>query len=291
VKIDRFRVRPGDRGALERHAADYKSPFSAKADAVEYLQKGIARLEERQGLFYARNEHALLLIFQGMDASGKDSAIKHVLSGVNPLGTDVHTFKQPSTEELAHDFLWRASNVLPSRGRIGIFDRSYYEDVLVVRVHPELIAARHLPEDRVTPKIWKERFESINAFERHLWRNGTIVRKFFLQVSRGEQRRRLMQRLEDPAKNWKFSAGDLPERERWKDYMRAYERMLAATSSREAPWYVIPADHKWFAHAAIAEVVLDTLDGLDLSPPRLSKEKRRELAKARGVLAAEESRR
>src|SRR5437762_2644166 len=187
MKINRFRVRPGDRRALKRHPPDLTAPFASKADAVEYLQKGIARLEARQELFYARNEYALLLIFQGMDASGKDSAIKHVLSGVNPLGTDVHTFKQPSTDELAHSFLWRASNVVPARGRIGIFDRSYYEDVLVVRVHPALVAARQLPADRVTPHLWKERFESINAFERHLWRNGTIVRKFFLQISRDEQ--------------------------------------------------------------------------------------------------------
>src|SRR5881397_3645650 len=192
MKVNRFRVRPGDRHPLKRHSPDFKGAFAGKAEAVGYLQKGIARLEARQQLFYARNEHALLLIFQGMDCAGKDSAIKHVLSGINPLGTDVHTFKQPSAYELAHDFLWRASNVLPARGRIGVFDRSYYEDVLVVRVHPELIAARQLPADRVTPQIWKERFESINAFERHLWRNGTLVRKFFLQISRDEQRKRLI---------------------------------------------------------------------------------------------------
>jgi len=289
MNIDRFRVRPGDRRALKRHAPDYKGSFGSKADAIERLQKGIARLEERQELFYARNEYALLLIFQGMDGSGKDSAIKHVLSGVNPLGTDVHTFKQPSAEELAHDFLWRAATVLPARGRIGVFDRSYYEDVLVVRVHPELVAARRLPADRITPNIWRERFDSINGFEQHLWRNGTLVRKFFLQISRSEQRKRLIKRLDDPAKNWKFSAADLPERARWKAYMRAYERMLAATSSREAPWYVIPADHKWFAHVAIAEVVVQTLEELDLSQPRLPKDRRRELAAAQAALAAEES--
>jgi PPK2 family polyphosphate:nucleotide phosphotransferase len=289
VKVDRFRVRPGDRRALERHATDLTGPFSGKSDALANLQRGVARLEARQALFYARNDYALLLIFQGMDGAGKDSAIKHVLSGINPLGTDVHTFKQPSSEELAHDFLWRASNVLPARGRIGVFDRSYYEDVLVVRVHPELVAARHLPVERVTPRIWKERFESINAFERHLWRNGTLVRKFFLHISRSEQRRRLIKRLDDPAKNWKFSAADLPERAKWKAYMRAYEQVLAATSSREAPWYVIPADHKWFAHAAIADIVVQTLDDLDLSPPRLPKDRRRELEAAQAALAAEES--
>jgi PPK2 family polyphosphate:nucleotide phosphotransferase len=222
-----------------------------------------------------------------MDGAGKDSAIKHVLSGINPLGTDVRTFKQPSSEELAHDFLWRAAKALPARGRIGVFDRSYYEDVLVVRVHPELIAARHLPAERVTPRIWKERFESINAFEQHLWRNGTIIRKFFMQISRDEQRRRLMKRLDDPAKNWKFSPADLPERAKWKAYMGAYERMIAATSSREAPWYVIPADHKWFAHALIAAVVLEALDELDLAVPRLSKDRRRQLGEAQRALAAE----
>jgi len=286
MNVNRFRVRPGDRGALKRHPPDSRGPFGGKADAVEYLQKGVERLEALQDLFYARNEYALLLIFQGMDASGKDSAIKHVLSGVNPLGTDVHTFKQPSSDELAHDFLWRASNVLPARGRIGIFDRSYYEDVLVVRVHPELVAARRLPLALVTPRIWKERYDDINAFERHLWRNGTIIRKFFLQISRSEQQRRLLKRLDDPAKNWKFSAADLPERAKWKAYMRAYSRALAATSTAEAPWYVVPADHKWFAHCVIADVIVGTLDDIDLSPPRLSKERRRELEAARRGLSA-----
>src|SRR5262245_14908007 len=284
MNIKRFCVRPGDRRALKRHPPDFRRPFDRKEDAVDYLQKGIARLEARQELFYARNDYALLLIFQGMDASGKDSAIKHVFSGLNPLGTDVHTFKQPSADELAHDFLWRASNVLPARGRIGIFDRSYYEDVLVVRVHPALVAARRLPLELVTPRIWKERFEDINAFERHLWRSGTIIRKFFLQISRSEQEQRLLKRLDDPAKNWKFSAGDLPERAKWKAYMRAYADALAATSTAEAPWYVVPADHKWFAHCVIAEVILDTLDALDLSPPRLSGERKRELAAARRTL-------
>ena len=205
-----------------------------------------------------------------MDASGKDSAITHVMSGVNPLGTEVHAFKQPSSEELAHDFLWRAAKVLPARGRIGLFNRSYYEDVIVVRVHPDLLRTQKLPAERITPGIWEERLEDINAFERHLWRNGTTVRKFFLHVSRAEQRRRLLERLDDPAKNWKFSAGDLPERRKWKAYHAAYEKALAATSTRHAPWYVIPADHKWFAHALIADIIVDALDGLDLSFPKLT---------------------
>jgi len=287
MKLDTFRVRPGaGRRAMEKHPPDFTGEFSSKESALARLQKGIARLEERQELLYAQNEYALLLIFQGMDASGKDSAIKHVMSGVNPLGTDVHTFKQPSSEELAHDYLWRAVRALPARGRIGIFDRSYYEEVLVVRVHDQLLANERLPTDRVTDAIWDERFEDINAFERHLWRNGTIVRKFFLNVSRAEQRKRLLERLDDPAKNWKFSIGDLPERAKWKAYMSAYRQALGATSSKHAPWYVIPADRKWFAHALIAEIVVRALDDLNLSTPRLTAARKRELAEARRRLRA-----
>lgn len=284
MNIDRFRVEAGKRLTLKHHRPDFTDDFTSKKEAAEHLAQGVARLKERQALLYARGEHALLLIFQGMDASGKDSAITHVMSGASPLGVDVRSFKQPTHDELAHTFLWRASNVLPARGRIGLFNRSYYEDVLVVRVHPELLDNQRLPADRVSAAIWKERFEDINDFERHLWRNGTIVRKFFLHVSKGKQRERLLERLDDPAKQWKFSVGDLPERARWKDYMAAYEDALAATSSKRAPWYVIPADHKWFAHVAIAEIVVKTLDDLDLAPPRLNASQRRGLAKARRIL-------
>jgi PPK2 family polyphosphate:nucleotide phosphotransferase len=285
--INRFVVRHGDRSALTRHRPDETGHFASREQAVDRLKKGIERLAARQEMLYAQNEYALLLIFQGMDASGKDSAIKHVMSGVNPQGTDVHAFKQPSTEELGHDFLWRAVKVLPARGRIGIFNRSYYEEVLVVRVHSEILAAQRLPHACVTARIWEERFEDINAFERHLWRNGTIVRKFFLHVSRSEQEKRLLKRLDDPAKNWKFSPADLPERAKWKAYKSAYEDMLAATSHRHAPWYVIPADHKWFAHVVISDVVVKTLDDLDLSFPELSVKQRRELARARRRLQNE----
>jgi PPK2 family polyphosphate:nucleotide phosphotransferase len=222
-----------------------------------------------------------------MDASGKDGTIKHVMSGVNPLGTDVHSFKQPSSEELSHDYLWRTGKALPARGRIGIFNRSYYEEVLVVRVHPELLAKQRLPEGRVTPRIWKERFEDIRALERHLWRSGTTIRKFFLNVSRSEQQRRLAERLDDPAKNWKFSPSDLDERGKWNAYMDAYRQAMAATSVNHAPWYVIPADHKWFARVLIAEIIVRTLDGLDLSFPRLSKSQKRDLAAARRRLIKE----
>jgi PPK2 family polyphosphate:nucleotide phosphotransferase len=219
-----------------------------------------------------------------MDASGKDSAIRRVMSGVSPQGTDVHSFKQPSAGELDHDYLWRAVNALPGRGRIGIFNRSYYEEVLVVRIHPQLLEAQKLPRPRMTPRIWKERFEDINAFERHLWRNGTIVRKFYLHVSKREQERRLLERLDNPAKNWKFSTSDLVERTQWKAYRDAYAETLGATSHDHAPWYVIPADHKWFVQVLVADIIVDTLERLDLSLPKPDAKGRRELAEARRQL-------
>jgi PPK2 family polyphosphate:nucleotide phosphotransferase len=284
MNIDRFRVRPGDHHAFDRHAPGYTATFRDKAEAVERLSKGVERLEARQDLLHAQGEYALLVVLQGMDAAGKDGIVKHVMSGVNPLGVDVHAFKQPSSEELGHDFLWRAQKVLPARGRIGIFNRSYYEDVIVVRVHPAILGAQRLPEDRITKDIWKERFEDIRAFERHLWRNGTVVLKFFLNMSRSEQKRRLLRRLDDPARNWKFSAGDLPERAKWHAYMKVYRDALAATSTRDAPWYVVPADHKWFARVLVADVIVQTLDRLKLSFPKLSPEQRRGLAQSRRQL-------
>jgi len=237
-----------------------------------------------QEKLYAEDQWALLLIFQGMDAAGKDSAIRHVMSGVSPQGTDVHAFKQPSAEELDHDFFWRAVKALPARGRIGIFNRSYYEDVLVVRIHQPLLEAQKLPRSLLTRRIWKERFEDINAFERHLWRNGTIVRKFYLHVSKREQERRLLARLDSPAKNWKFSTADLVERAQWKAYRDAYADALAETSRPHAPWYVIPADHKWFVRALVAEIIVDTLEQLNLSFPKADAKRRRDLATARRKL-------
>ena len=288
MNVDRYRVRMGDRRALARHRPGETGKFRHKHAALEQLRRGIERLEARQELLYARGRHALLLIFQGMDASGKDSAITHVMSGVNPLGTDVHAFKRPSSEELSHDYLWRAVKVLPARGRIGLFNRSYYEEVLVVRVHPELLAPQRLPAGSTAPPdLWEERYEDIVAFERYLRHNGTIVRKFFLHVSRSEQRKRLLERLDDPAKTWKFAAADIPERERWSGYMKAYTDALAATSTKQAPWYVIPADHKWFAHVLIAEIIVEALDSLDLSPPELSAAQKRENAEARRRLNRE----
>ena len=287
MRSERFRVRPGERAVLKRIHPHDMGGFDRKATALARLEKDIARVESFQDRLYAQDQYALLLIFQGMDAAGKDSAIKHVMSGVNPQGTDVHAFKQPSSEELSHDFLWRATRVLPARGRIGIFNRSYYEEVLVVRVHPELIAGQRLPADRVTPRLWRERFADINAFEQHLWRSGTIVRKFFLHVSADKQRERFLERLDDPTKNWKFSIGDLAERARWKAYMAAYQEMLGATSTDHAPWYVVPADHKGVAHAVIADIIVRTLDALDLSFPRLGPKQRRDLAQARRQLKRE----
>ena len=284
MRVGRFRVRRGDWTALKGLRPDDKGSFESKEEALEHLNKGIERLRARQELLYAQNEHALLLIFQGMDASGKDSAIKHVMTGINPQGTEVHSFKAPSTEELSHDYLWRAVKALPGRGRIGIFNRSYYEEVLVVRVHPELLASERLPASAVTPRVWRERFEDISAFERYLWRNGTIIRKFFLYVSQSEQRKRLLERLDDPAKNWKFSAADLEERAKWPAYMSAYREALAATSRDNAPWYVIPADHKWFAHVAIADIIVNALDDADLAFPKLTSKQRQELLQARRQL-------
>jgi PPK2 family polyphosphate:nucleotide phosphotransferase len=288
MRVGRFRVRHGDRSALKRHRPDDKGHFESKDAALQHLKKGIERLEARQQLLYAQTEYALLLIFQGMDASGKDSAITHVMSGINPQGTEVHSFGPPSTEELSHDYLWRAVKALPRRGRIGIFNRSYYEEVLVVRVHPELVASERLPASCVTPRVWRERFEDISAFERYLWRNGTIIRKFFLYVSRSEQRKRLLERLDDPAKNWKFSTADLQERARWPAYMSAYRDALAATSHANAPWYVIPSDHKWFAHVLIADIIVKALDDADLSFPKLTPKQRQELLQARRRLTRED---
>ncbi|HXD23235.1 MAG TPA: polyphosphate kinase 2 family protein [Gemmatimonadaceae bacterium] len=282
MNVDRFRARHGDRRALDRFDPDDTGPFKNRDAAAADLTKGLERLEKRQKLLYAQDRYSLLLIFQGMDAAGKDHAIRHVMSGIGPQGAEVHSFKQPSNEELDHDFLWRSVKVLPARGRIGVFNRSYYEEVLVVRVHPDaLLGKEKLPKALVTKKIWEERFEDISAFERYLTRNGTVIRKFYLHVSRGEQRRRLLERLDDPSKNWKFSESDILERADWKQHLRAAADAIAATSHRHAPWYVIPADHKWFAQALVAEIVVQTLDDLDLSYPPLSKEQRRAIAKAR----------
>jgi PPK2 family polyphosphate:nucleotide phosphotransferase len=282
----RFRVRPGSRVNLRREDPADTRPFKDKHKAAGQLDRDIARLVSLQEKMYAQDRWSVLLIFQAMDAAGKDSAIKHVMSGLNPQGTQVFSFKRPSDEELDHDYLWRTTRCLPERGRIGIFNRSYYEEVLVVRVHPEILDRQKVPRSLLTRKIWTERFDDINAFERYLSRNGTLIRKFFLHVSKDEQRRRFLARLDEPAKNWKFEAADLSERDRWDDYRKAYEQALSKTSTDEAPWYVVPADHKWFARLVIARLVVEALESLDLAFPKPSQANLDALAEARRRLGA-----
>jgi PPK2 family polyphosphate:nucleotide phosphotransferase len=258
-----------------------------KDTAVSVLADDVKRLADLQARLYAQNQWAVLIVLQGMDAAGKDSVIAHVMSGVNPQGCEVHAFKAPSAEELDHDFLWRTTTRLPMRGRIGIFDRSHYEEVLVVRVHPELLERQKIPRTLISKHIWEERFQDIRAFERHLARNGTLVLKFFLHVSKEEQRRRFLERLEEPAKLWKFSMNDVTERKRWDDYMAAYEDMIRATSRPTAPWYVVPADHKWFTRLVVAAAVIEALESLDLSFPKVEGEALKEMRKVRAALLAE----
>ena len=269
-------INPRDTGHLDSRA---------EADAV--LANGVHRLSELQDKLYAQDRWAVLLIFQAMDAAGKDGTIKHVMSGVNPQGCQVYSFKAPSAEELDHDFLWRTSRCLPERGRIGIFNRSYYEELLVVRVHRELLERQRLPAELVSKTIWKDRAEDINAFERYLTRNGIVIRKFFLHVSKKEQRRRFLSRLEDRHKNWKFSMADARERDHWTDYMHAYEDMIRRTSTKEAPWHVVPADNKWFTRMVVAATIVETLESLDLRYPKVDRDKRRELSAVRKALVAE----
>ena len=261
--------------------------LKSKEHAHEVLEHGIARLCDLQEELYAQDLWAILAILQAMDAAGKDSTIKHVMSGLNPQGCRVTSFKEPSAEDLDHDFLWRAMRSLPERGKIGIFNRSYYEELLVVRVHPEILSREKLPADLVSGKIWQERYEDINGFERYLSRNGIVVLKFFLNVSKKEQKRRFLERLDEPEKNWKFSASDVLEREHWDEYMRAYEEMIRNTSTKRAPWYVVPADHKWFTRVVVAEALVHALDKLDLSFPQVDAEKRKDLKKARAILKHE----
>jgi PPK2 family polyphosphate:nucleotide phosphotransferase len=287
MDTNRFQVRPGQKVDLRRYDPGDTGPFRHKQKAAERLAQVLGRMVALQDVLYAHHRWAVLLVFQAMDAAGKDSAIKHVMSGLNPQGTQVFSFKRPSSEELDHDYLWRAEKALPERGRIGIFNRSYYEEVLVVRVHPEILAGQKLPDRLVTRHIWQNRYEDINAFERHLARNGTQILKFFLHVSKDEQRRRLLARLDEPSKNWKFELADLDERDRWGDYMDAYERALSGTSSSHAPWFVVPADHKWFTRLVIAELVVQGLESLDLAYPQLSKAQLATLAAARKRLGSE----
>ena len=281
LDIKRFQVPPNRRLSLDKHDPADTSPFETKSGTSRLLQKRVRRLFELTELLYAQNRWAVLFIFQAMDGAGKDSAIKQVMRGLDPKATQVFSFKSPSTEELKHDFMWRCMKALPERGRIGIFNRSYYEEVLVSRVHPELLEQQHLPKRLIGNHIWESRFEDIKAIERYLTRNGTVIRKIFLNVSKAEQRRRFLERLHDPAKKWKFSVNDVNERLRWKEYMAAYEKAMCATSTTEAPWYVVPADYKWFTRLAVAQIAIDTLESLNLHVPILSRSDHRALRHAR----------
>ncbi len=285
--VRHFRVDDGRRFRLKDHDPGETRGIDSKEKAEKLLARGVARLSDLQEKLYAQDRWGVLLIFQAMDAAGKDGAIKHVMSGINPQGCEVFSFKAPSSEDLDHDFLWRTAKCLPERGRIGIFNRSYYEEVLVVRVHPEILAKQKLPPKLVSKRIWKERFEDIAAHERYLARNGVLVLKFFLNVSKAEQKRRFLERLEKSQKNWKFSAADAKERGFWKDYMTAYEDMIRATAAPHAPWIVVPADKKWFARLVVAAAVGDAMQSLDLAFPEVSDEQKRELAAARRALEGE----
>jgi PPK2 family polyphosphate:nucleotide phosphotransferase len=279
-----FRVDNGKHFRLKDFDPADTGHWRSKEHAEEAVQEGILQTAELQDKLYAQDNWALLLIFQAMDAAGKDGVIKHVMSGINPQGCQVFSFKAPSELELQHDFLWRTTRCLPERGHIGIFNRSYYEEVLVVRVHPDILKSQKTPASLVGKKIWEERFEDIRGFEHHMARSGTVIRKFFLHVSKKEQKQRFLARLEEPEKNWKFSAADIRERACWDDYQKAYEDMIANTATEHAPWYVVPADNKWFTRLVVSTVLVDTLKSLDLAYPKVDDAKRKELEGAKKLL-------
>jgi PPK2 family polyphosphate:nucleotide phosphotransferase len=285
--IKPYRIEDGRKFKLSQINPADTHHIKNKDRAKELLAEGVEKLAELQEKLYAQNCWALLLIFQAMDAAGKDSTIKHVMSGVNPQGCQVYSFKAPSSQELDHDFMWRSNLCLPERGRIGIFNRSYYEEVLVVRVHPEYLERQHLPPDLISKKIWEQRYQDINSYERYLTRNGIAIRKFFLHVSKKEQKRRFLDRLNRPEKNWKFEGADVGERSHWGEYQRAYQDMIRNTASKHAPWFVVPADHKWFTRLVVAAAVVDAMDELKPVFPKLNAAKRKELAKSKRLLEAE----
>ena len=284
INLRPYRIGKSGRFRLNGHDPGFLPPGVTREDAERALAEDVDRLRLLQEKLYAENSWSLLIILQAMDAAGKDGVIKHVMSGLNPLGCEAHAFKLPSDEELDHDYLWRTTVRLPRRGRIGIFNRSYYEEVLVVRVHPELLERQRIPESLVAKQIWRERFEDMVEHERHLTRNGTVIRKIFLHVSREEQLRRLLKRLDEPEKRWKFSVGDVEERRLWKRYMNAYEDTIRETSTEFAPWYVVPADHKWWTHAVVGAIVVEALEDLNLQFPKITGERRRELLRIRRAL-------
>jgi PPK2 family polyphosphate:nucleotide phosphotransferase len=286
IDSDDFRVREGKKLDLKKWPTDVTPYYKSKKHLKNMLRERVDEMSELQNLLYASDRYAVLLIFQAMDAAGKDSAIKHVMSGVNPQGCQVFSFKHPSLEELDHDFLWRCARALPERGRIGIFNRSYYEEVLIVRVHPELLQAERLPDEALNEKtIWRERFRSIRHFEAHLHRNGTRIVKFFLHLSKEEQRKRFLARIDEPDKNWKFNETDVGERKYWNEYMKAYQACLSATSTGDSPWYAVPADDKRNTRLIISQIIVDTLQSLKMEYPKLTKEQRNKLQALRELLA------
>ncbi len=288
MNIEKFLVPEGKKLNLKNHPTDFTGDYTDKKEAVEDLRKNVERLSELQDVLYAQSQHALLIIFQAMDAAGKDGAIKHVMSGLNPQGCEVTSFKQPSSEELDHDYLWRSMKRTPERGRIGIFNRSYYEEVLVVRVHPEILQLQQMPDKLETDKnIWKKRFEQIRNFENYLTDNGVHVLKFFLNVSKEEQKARFLSRIETPEKNWKFSASDAKERAFWAEYMDAYTDAMQNTSTKNAAWHIVPADKKWFTRVAVSEIIIKKLESLDLQYPKISDAQRQSLAEAKRILESE----
>jgi PPK2 family polyphosphate:nucleotide phosphotransferase len=287
MNFNRFRVPPGTTVKLKDYPTDETEPFVDKSEAQEKLAADVAKLADLQSKLYAQNTFALLIVLQGIDASGKDGTIKHVMSGINPAGCQVTSFKVPSAEELDHDYLWRYGRGLPRRGDIGIFNRSYYEEVLVVRVHPELLAIEHIHSSKKRDKLWANRFEEINSFEHYLEENGIEVLKFFLHLSKEEQKKRFLDRLDSPDKNWKFSEGDVKERSFWDDYQRAFEDMLSNTSSKDAPWHIIPADRKWFTRVAVSDIVVSKLESMNLAYPTLDPAQKESLQRARKILETE----
>lgn len=288
MKTERFLVREGTKLDLKKHPTDFTGDYTDKREAVKDLEKNVERLRELQDVLYAQDIYSLLLIFQAMDAAGKDGAIEHVMSGVNPQGCHVVSFKQPSSEELDHDFLWRCQKNLPERGKIGIFNRSHYEEVLIVRVHPQILQSQSLPPEVKSDKnVWNKRFKHIRDWEGHLAENGTHVIKFFLNVSKEEQKQRFLSRIEETEKNWKFSMGDVKERAHWDDYMSVYKEAIESTSTKNSPWYIIPADKKWFTRLAVSEVIVGKLESMDLHYPVVTEEHRHELEQARKMLSDE----
>ena len=286
MKTSNYIAKPNSKISLSKFSTKDTSAIKSKDDGKELLEKNIEKMIELQNKLYASDKHSVLLIFQAMDAAGKDSTIKHVMSGLNPQGTQVYSFKQPSKEEMDHGYLWRISKSLPERGRIGIFNRSHYEEVLVVKVH-DLLKFQRIPEKLIDKNIWQKRYEQINNFENYLYENGMIVIKFFLHVSKEEQKERFLARINDQSKNWKFSTADLEERKFWDEYQTAYEEAITATSKKHAPWYIIPADKKWFARLLVSEIIVDTLIKLNLNYPELSKEQLEDLQKCKEILLAE----